>query len=171
MKNIDDILKGGDLRSIGKANEIVKEVNNQNDFDILFKGLFHTDRKVVMRSADAIEKITLTRPMLLTSHKKDILELCANAKHIELKWHLALLVSRLALTSDETGKVWNCLTEWATSKTESKIVRVNSVQGLFNLLQKNMELKQDFDQTIDKITNENIPSLNARVRKIKNASR
>ena len=168
MKNFEDLLKGGDLRSIGKANVIVKEVTNQSDFDALFMGLFHTDRKVVMRTADAIEKITLTKPMLLNNHKKEVLELFFSAKHIELKWHLALLVSRLTLTSAETGKVWHYLTDWATNKKESKIVRVNSVQSLFNLLQKNMELKQDFDQTIDRITIENIPSINARIKKIKN---
>ena len=161
MKSLHDLLQGGDLRSIGKANEVVQVINNQKDFDLLFPGLFSTDRKVIMRTADAIEKITLDNPRFLFKYKKEILHLCIDAKYIELKWHLALLISRLELTLEEIGKVWQLLTEWATNKKESKIVRVNSVQGLYELLQRNRALEQDYKLTLHEILKENIPSLNA----------
>lgn len=168
MKTFDEILKGGDLRSIGEANKVVKQVKNQDNFDFLFKGLFNSDRKIVMRTADALEKISISKPEFLKKHKNEILELCENARHIELKWHLALMISRLPLTEKETGRVWQLLTEWATDQKASRIVRVNSVQSLFNLLQNNIELNQDLKFTIDKILKENIPSLNARISKLKN---
>ena len=166
MKNAEELLMGGDLRSTGKVNEIVRGVYGQNEFDSVFKALFHPDRKVVMRAADAVEKITLDKHDWLEKHKNEILQLCFQAKHIELKWHLALLVSRLKLTGEETGIVWELLTGWATDKNESRIVRVNSIQGLFNILQSNRKLELDFNQTISRVTEENIPSLNARIRKI-----
>ncbi len=166
MKQFEDMLKGGDLRSIGEANKVMKEVTNQGDFDILFKGLFHSDRKIVMRTADAIEKITLTNQAFLKKHKLEILALSANAQHIELKWHLALLVSRLNLTQKEFQNTWDLLTKWATDKNESKIVRVNSVQGLFNLLQQNQALLDEFNRTLSEIKKENIASLNARIKKL-----
>jgi len=171
MDNIFDRLKGGDLRSIGDANEVVKDIKTQKDFDKLFQGLFHSDRKVVMRAADALEKITLAETDFLNNHKTELIELCFSAGHIELKWHLALLVSRLKLTPGEFRNVWQLLTEWATDKRESKIVRVNSIQGLFNLLQENKESEQDFNLAINEIMNENIPSLNARIKKIRNGNR
>ena len=171
MNKFQEILKGGDLRSIGKANEIVTMVNTQNDFDELFIGLNHSDRKVVMRTADAIEKITLDKSDYLQKHKTELLNLCKIAKDIELKWHLVLLVSRLSLTKEELGNTWDLLTKWATDKKESKIVRVNSIQGLFNLLQQNHELSQDFNLTLSEIEKEKIPSLNARIKKLQNASR
>jgi len=68
MKSYYDKLKGGDLRSIGQTNEVVNEVKNQLDFDILFEGLYHQDRKIRMRTADAIEKITVLTPTFLASH-------------------------------------------------------------------------------------------------------
>ncbi len=170
MKNFEDLLKGGDLRSIGRTNEVVKEINSEHDFDLLFNGLFHTERTVVMRTADAIEKITIKRPALLNKYKKKLLELCFNVKYIELKWHLALLVSRLKLTSTETERVWLLLTQWATDRLESKIVRVNSVQALFELSQINSELTDRFTRTVNQIIQENIPSLNARIRKLKRIS-
>ena len=167
MSKFQDILKGGDLRSIGKANEIVGMVNNQTAFDELFEGLTHPDRKVVMRTADAMEKITLGESTYLQKHRAALLDLCQRAKDIELKWHLALLVSRLSLTREELENTWNLLTKWVTDKKESKIVRVNSMQGLFNLLQQHPELSRDFNMTLAEIEKEQIASLNARIRKLR----
>ena len=142
------VLKDGDLRSIGKSDLVVSMVNDQKSFDELFVLLFGKDRKVVMRAADAIEKITIPHPEYLEKHKAAILELCSNANAKELKWHLALIVSRLKLTEDELGRIWQTLTGWATNQKESRIVRVNSLQGLYNLLAQNPDLRQDLLQTI-----------------------
>lgn len=171
MKHYDDILKGGDLRSIGKANQVVAQVSDQQTFDKLFKALDNTDRKVVMRAADAIEKITVKNPGYLQQHREKILALCEEAKHIELKWHLALLVSRLELTKNEVGWIWQILTNWTTDKKESKIVRVNSLQGLYNISINHKELIQDFKLILRKVERENIPSINARLRKLKHVRR
>jgi len=72
VSKFQDKLKGADLRSIGKANEVATMVHTQKDFDQLFSGLNHSDRKVVMRTADAIEKITGKKSGFLTPHKKTI---------------------------------------------------------------------------------------------------
>ena len=171
MKHFDDILKGGDLRSIGEVNQVVAQVNDQQTFDDLFKLLYNTERKVVMRAADAIEKITVKNPGFLRQHKDKILSLCDVAKHIELKWHLALLVSRLDLTKNEVRRIWQVLTIWATDNKESKIVRVNSLQGLYNISYNNKELIRDFNLILRKVERENVPSINARLRKLKHARR
>jgi hypothetical protein len=170
LNKFHDILKGGDLRSIGRSNDIVAVINSQHEFDELFIGLRSSDRKVVMRTADAIEKITKHNTIYLQKHKKELLNLCQISKHIELKWHLALLITRLRLSKREFGQTWDTLTKWATDRNESKIVRVNSIQGLFNLLQVRPELTQDFNLTVSIIEKEKTPSINARIKKIKNTS-
>lgn len=171
MSRFKHILKGGDLRSIGKANQVVTQVNDQQTFDELFRELYDADRKVVMRAADAIEKITANKPDYLYQYKDDILTFCNTVKNIELKWHLALLVSRLDLTKNEVGIVWKTLTDWATDKKESRIVRVNSLQALYNIVRSNEKLIQDFNLTLKEVERENIASINARIRKLRNASR
>lgn len=166
MTDLENLLKGGDLCSLGESRKVIALVSSQEKFDELFQILFHYDRKVVMRTADAIEKITVDQPAFLTSHKKELISLCSMAEDKELKWHLALLVSRLDLTKQELGKIWQRLTDWALQRDESRIVRVNAVQGLFNLLPQNKALKQDFYQTLLEIERENIPSLKARIKKL-----
>lgn len=167
MSQLLDTLSGGDLRSIGKSNAVAHQVRSQQQFDKLFEGLFHNDRLIVMRTADAIEKITREQYAYLHPHKKTLLRLLATAKEKELKWHLASLVSRLKLTKTELGKVWTILTQWALDADESRIVRVNSVQGLFELSKQSPSLKNDYELTLTQLEKEEVPSIRARIRHIR----
>ena len=167
MNGLKTYLTGGDLRSIAKADQVVPLIKNQTDFDKLFQFLFTKDRLVIMRTADAIEKITLNKPEFLSNHKKDIINFLEIAVEKEFKWHLALIVSRLDLTIDELRKVWNKLSNWAKDKKESKIVRVNSLQSLYELTKKHNGLNKDFNLIVTEIELENVPSINARLRKLK----
>ena len=124
MEQFYKLLAGGDLRSIGISNSVVSKVRDQNYFDELFKCLFHKDRLVIMRAADAIEKITVRHPVYLSKYKNVILELCNAAKNKELKLHLALLIPRLNLSRKEIEKVWQILVAWVSDKKESKVARV-----------------------------------------------
>ena len=167
MKEYEAILSGGDLRSLGRSKSIISKINSQNDFDELFEYLFHNDRRIVMRSADAIEKITIKNPFYLAKHKNKVVELLYAAKNIELKWHLAVLVSRLHLDNVEFGKIWDTLTKWAKDKTNSRLVRVGAVQGLFEMTKQKNNLVKSFKLTMLEIEKEAIPSINARIRNIR----
>lgn len=85
MLSFDKILAGGDLRSIDKSNAVLLKIKNQDDFDAIFECLSHTNRLVVMRAADVIEKITINNPNYLTKHKKKIIKYCDVVKDKELK--------------------------------------------------------------------------------------
>ena len=166
-KDLKAYLSGGDLRSIGSVNELLPLIKTQKDFDELFVYLFSEDRLIVMRAADAVEKVTLIKPDYLQKHKSNILKLLKTSKDKELKWHLALLTSRIKYAPKELKEVFKILIRWAEEKTESKIVRVNSLQSLYDLSRENKELRKDFKTLIDKISKENIPSINARLKKFK----
>ena len=56
----------------------------------------------------------------------------------------------------------------AKNRNESKIVRVNSLQALFTLLPKDDKLKDDFKFLLSGVERESIPSLKARIKKLKN---
>ena len=166
MRFIEE-LKGGDLRSLGKSNQIAKQVNDQEAFNDLFDCIFHPDRVVAMRSIDAVEKITIDHPEYLQAHKLKLLALLDQDSPKEFKWHLPLLIVRLSLSSSETGKVWEKLSQWALDKTESRIVRVHSIQGMFDLLKNYPDLKGDFDLTVEELKQSGIPSIIARLKKFR----
>ena len=167
MNGLLEKLCGGDLRSIKKVDLIVKEVQTQNDFDVLFNCLYLDDRLIVMRAADAIEKITVRRGDFLCGHKEEILAFCKRVVNIEFKWHLALLLPRLSFSKNEFAIVWGLLSSWLLDQKESKIVRTNSMQALFELSKQDLMAKEKLDSILSEVEKENIPSLLARIRKIK----
>jgi hypothetical protein len=101
-QRLADVLRGGDRRSIGKSNQIAKLILSEpKRLAELIACLWHEDPIVRMRAADAAEKITVKRPALLNPHKQELLGLLAETGQIELRWHLALMVPRLALSRPE----------------------------------------------------------------------
>src|SRR6185312_10870650 len=167
MQDFEKILADGDLRSTGNSNLIATKVKNKSDFDQLFQCLYHSNRLVVMRAADAIEKITIKDPEFLHDHKKELLHLFEKATNKELKWHLGILIPRLALTNHEFKNVWDGLVGWAKDKNNSRLVRVSAVQGLYELTKKKGDLMNNFNELSREVEKENIPSVNARIRNIR----
>ncbi len=166
MPDIEKLLTGGDLRSIGQSNAVAELVTNQTEFDALFKLLQHANRVIAMRAADAAEKISLRRPEYLSPHKHTILQLLVTAAHKEIKWHIAQLVPRLPLSDPELEPVWAMLAGWACNTTESNIVRVNALQALFDLARQNPTWQPAMAGIFAKASKENIPSVTARINKL-----
>jgi hypothetical protein len=167
MIQFKEMLSGGELRSIRQSGVVVSKITTQNDFDELIHFLFHNNRLIVMRAADAIEKVTIKSPQYLYKHQVEIFELCNTVKEKELKWHLALLLPRLNLSEREFGTAWHTLSKWAFDKTNSRLVRVNAVRALSQLLLQKNELIDEFKLTLREVEKENIPSINSRIRLIR----
>ena len=73
MMNRLEKLRGGDLRSIGRSNEIVADIEeNPLLIEIIFPGLHDPDPILKARAADVIEKATRKKPELLLNRKREI---------------------------------------------------------------------------------------------------
>jgi len=166
MKDYATIFSGGDLRSTGRANEIVQTIKTQQTFDELFAFLFYHARKVVMRVADAVEKISMTKPAFLSKHKSQLLKLLNEAENKELKWHLAQLIPWLSLSGQQTQKAFKTLSGWMLNTSESRIVRVNAMQALFDLSANSQKLRNKFLELASNKEFAAIPSLKARLKKL-----
>lgn len=161
------LLLGKDLRRLKNNKKVVEAVTDQKSFDELFGLIFHHERPLVMRAADAVEKITTKEPDFLRPHKTQLLSVLRSADHKELKWHIAQLVTRIDLDKQECEDVVHILTYWARNKNESKIVRVNALQGLFDISQRHPELRETLQETMALMEHEIIPSIQARIRKLR----
>jgi hypothetical protein len=161
-------LKGEDLRSIGKANEVVKQIgNSQRMFDEVFQGIFDDDPIIRMRSADVVEKVSQKHPILLKKYKSKILNNLSEFEQQEVKWHIALMLSRLEFTRTESEKVFSILSKWIVSD-KSKIVRVNAMQALADISIKNINLKTKTIALIKKQIETGTPSLMSRGKRLLN---
>ena len=167
LMHYEDLLGGGDLRSIGQIRRVIEAIRTQPEFDALFKLIDHPDRRVAMRAADGVDKITVRAPSYLVPHKHEILQLLSTAHEKEIKWHLALLLPRLRLTQRERDNAWKALEVWLRESTDSQIVRVNVLQALYHMSASDARFVKEFKTILHNLQQDPSPSLQARMRKIK----
>src|SRR6267154_5891465 len=159
------MLKGGDRRSIGKSDRIAKLVlSSPRRFPDLFKCLWNEDPIVRMRAADAAEKATVTRPRLLNPHKQELLGLLAEAEQIELRWHLALMVPRLALNKPERARAAAALQRYL--EDHSSIVKTFALQGLADFARQDARLLETAKRAVEESLQTGTAAMKARARKL-----
>ncbi len=165
MADILDKLRGGDLRSIGQANEVVQEIEkNAALFGKVFSGLYDRDPVVRMRSADVIEKVTLNKPELLSGYTSRVISILASAEQQEICWHMAQVAPRLDCTADEENEIIEALKRYLSHK--SKIVIVSAMESLTIFAEKNSSILYEVIEII-KIQKENgSPAVQSRGRKL-----
>lgn len=164
-KNLLAQLEGGDRRSLGRADEIAEIVSKKPRlFAKLFKGLWSGDALVRMRAADAAEKVTRTRRELLQPYKKELLGLMAEESQQEVRWHLALMVPRLALTARERQVVADLLHAYLEDR--SSIVRTLALQGLADLAEAHASMRPAVIELLRESTRSGTAAMKARSRKL-----
>lgn len=165
MTKILKKLKGGDLRSIGRADEVVSDIQkNQSLFKEVFKGLYHDDPVVKMRSADVVEKITREYPGLLSGFEEPIINDLSQIDQQEVCWHIALLLPRLFYTEKQEKEILEILKRYLSHK--SKIVNVNAMEALTILAIKNKLIKRNVEGIIRSKVESGSPAIQARGRKL-----
>jgi hypothetical protein len=160
------LLVGKDLRTIRQNSIVIKAIHDQGSFDKLFSLVFHHERAVAMRAADAVEKITLHHPEYLQQHRTQLIALFTSADHIEMKWHVIQLMPRLAISHSESLAICQRLKYFAENPNESKIVRINAMQALYEFGQKDLAVEPVFNEVLLTLEHVPIPSIQARIRKL-----
>lgn len=165
-RSILDKLRGGDLRSIGRANEVAQKICNKPGLlGDLITGITSDDPVVRARSADALEKASSRYPELVQPYKKKFLTEFSGIAQQEVRWHVALIFSRLALTDKEIEQAVTLLFHWVETET-SNIVRVSALQSLALLSAGRKTLKKRVLKTLKQYAESGSPSLRARSRKL-----
>lgn len=165
MHHLLQKLSGADRRSIGKSNQVVKEVLAKPKlFEVLFDGILEDDPILRMRCADAVEKITLEHPEYLQPYKTKLIRQVAKIEQQEVRWHVAQFFSRLKLTSADRRAIVEILNEYL--KDESKIVKTFSMQALADIALQEDELRPAITKQIERLTRIGSPAMRSRGRKL-----
>lgn len=164
-ENLADLLKGGDRRSIGRANKVAALVaSNPESFPDLISNLWSDDSIVRMRAADAAEKITRENPQLLQRHKKELLGLLGETHQAEVRWHLAAMIPRIELTAGERRRAAVALETYLDDR--SSIVKTFALQGLADLAVRDRSMRSDVVEKLREATRSGTPAMKARSRKL-----
>lgn len=165
IQTISGLLKGGDRRSIGRSNHVVKIVlRAPRRFTELIQCLWSDDLIVRMRGADAAEKVSAIQPELLKPYKTELLGLLVETEQIELRWHLAQLIPRLPLTQGERRRAADTLQLYLEDR--SSIVRTFALQGLVDLSRGDAELRPLAKEILEQSIVRGTAAMKARARKL-----
>lgn len=157
------MLEGGDLRSIGRSNEVVAKVLGQPQlFDVLISGIALDDPLLRMRCADAAEKVSVLHPDYLLPHKRTLIEDYSRIKQKEVRWHIAAMLARLSLTPEEQQHVIAILLDYTNDR--STIVRTLAMQALAELALRDATLLPEMRRRIGELGIIGTPAMRARGR-------
>ena len=158
-------LTGGDRRSIGDVESVIRDVRNKPAlFKVLIDGLSIDDPLVRMRAADAIEKISADQTEFLQPFKKTILRLAGESLQQEVRWHMAQIIPRLKLTSKEKAVAVDLLFDYLTDK--SKIVVTFSLQALSEYAAEDQKLRPRVVAIIEDMIAKGSPAIRNRGQKL-----
>lgn len=126
-------LQGGDLRSIGAADEVAQAVlTDASLVAVLMLGIKQGEPVVRMRCADVLEKASRDRSEFLQVHAVDLQGLLNTSQAKEVLWHLLQMVPRVTWSKSQLTQIFlaveNCLTN------TSSIVKACAMQALVDLL-------------------------------------
>jgi hypothetical protein len=163
-----DILKelaGGDRRSIGKADRVVKEILKTPDlFGDLVRGFTHADPLIRMRCADAAEKVSAVHPEWVQRHKQALLSFASSVQEKEARWHMAQMLPRLKLSPGERRSVVALLFKYL--EDSSQIVKTSSMQALFEMSETDAKLRARVVPVLRDAVGSGSPAARSRARKL-----
>jgi hypothetical protein len=166
MSKILQKLTGGDLRSIGRSDEVVKDIiHNPSLFSELFEGMFYEDPIVRMRSADVIEKVSKIHPEFLQPFKNRLINEVSKIKQQEVQWHVAQMFSYLELTNSDIKKITKILFSFIDS-SNSNIVKVFSLQTLVDIAMTDSSIKSKIMDKLKQMVKNGSPAVVNRCNKL-----
>jgi hypothetical protein len=163
MQRIRSMLTGGDRRSIGRADEVAELAARQSKHvPELIECLWDPDALVRMRAADAVEKFSRGKAVLLQRYKGALLGLLAEETQQEVRWHLAVIIPCLHLTRSECRRVAEVLRQYLDDR--SSIVRTFAMQGLADLISRDASLRPMVLELLRSLSRTGTPAMRARGR-------
>jgi len=166
MSEIFKKLKGGDLRSIGNVDEVISDIlKKESLFAEFFEGMLNENALIRMRAADAIEKISRTNPEYLQPFKIRLINDVSKVEQQEVRWHVAQMLPRLDLHKEEVPQIFDLLMHWIES-SNSRIVKVNSLQGLADIAEKYPDFKALVISKVEDVIVNGSPAMVSRGKKL-----
>lgn len=149
-------------------NQRIREsVDDQDSFNELFKLVFHHERVVSQRAMRAIMMVVKAHPDFLQKHAGQILTLLRTPDRKEIKGPVIQLIPMLSLDRVELESARHILTYFALNQNEQKAIRVNALQSLYELTDKQATFAYELHDTLNALMHDPTPSIQAKILKLR----
>ena len=165
MKPFAEELRGGDPDRSGEfPTSFVSSGDSRIDSTNSSGGLLADDPVVRMRAADAIEKISATRPECLAPYRTFFLSEVALGKQSGVRWHIAQILPRIARSRRDATKIEAILHEYL--EDSSSIVKTNAMQALVELAERGLLSRTRVAALIREFSHTGTPAMRARGKRL-----
>jgi hypothetical protein len=130
----------------------------------LVRELDNRDPVVRARAADALEKLTANRPVLLEPFKEALFRMACENRQKEVRWHLAQMLPRLSLRHGEISAAFSLLEGYLEDR--SVIVKVCAMQAMYELSLREPALRSRLRALVETSCRAGAPAMRARGRKL-----
>jgi hypothetical protein len=128
-----DKLKSGDLRSLGRANEVVGDVlRDPAQFRSVFNAMLSADPVVRRRAAAVVQQVSADRPDLLQPFTRRLLDEVASSQAQEVQSQVARMLSRVQLTEEQRRQAETILMAYLNGR--SSVARAAATKALADLV-------------------------------------
>lgn len=125
------LLEGGKSNSLGRAEEVVQTVlNDQSRLQELYDCLSEDDAWLRMRSADALEKICRVHPDWVEPYIEQLLRDYTEDLQPSIQWHMAQIFRQITLTPTQEQRIIAWLTIRLEDPNVDWIVAANTMDTL-----------------------------------------
>lgn len=129
MNDLLQLLRGGDLRSDGRADEVASAVLQKTElFEDLFAGLMEPEELIRAHTAHALERVSRSEPQLVAKSLSPLVATAARDEVPMVRWHLAMILANLVFLDEQSELIWDTLLELLADK--SVYVRCWTIAGL-----------------------------------------
>jgi hypothetical protein len=162
---LEGLLAGGDLRSVGRADQAVQELlSGQWQSEQFLEFIESASGVIRMRAADTLEKASRTSPHLIEGFGGRLLALLASTQPKEVRWHLLQMASRIEWPRSQHERLLATIESGFNDK--SAIVQVSALQALAELAPQGGMFKAAFRSRLQSAEHSALPSLRARASKL-----
>ena len=117
-----------------------------------------------MRAADALEKASAHDPGLIQAFRGELVALLFQTRQQELRWHLARMLPRLALTESERRRAFAALKQYLEDR--SSIVKTCALDALSRIAAGRSGLEREVLDLLQDAERNGTPAMRARARRL-----
>ena len=153
------------MRTTGNVDAVVDEVLANPAFaKSVLEGFNSHDAVLLMRCADAIEKLSRLCPAIVRPYTELFLDYIGTIDQQEVQWHVAQILPRLHLSETQIPRAMQLLDSYYESP--SAIVRANALEATLQLAAIDNRYASKAQQRLRTALTSDTPSLSARARKL-----
>ncbi len=122
---------GGKSNSLGKVDEVVKEILGNREFLVaLYDCMFSDDAWVRMRAADAFEKVCRVHPDWIKPYIHRLQSELSASTQPSIQWHIAQIYSQVSLQNSQKKQALDWLRKLLSTNEVDWIAAANAMDTL-----------------------------------------